>query len=295
MAVLVHLIDGTYELFRQHFGRRDSTGPFDATVGVLSSTLALLEAGATHVGVASDHVIESFRNELWAGYKTSEGMPPELLKQIPLVEEALVAMGVIVWAMVEVEADDALASAAAVASADERVAQVVICTPDKDLGQCVTGTRVVQLDRRNDKLLDEDGVRTKFGVNPASIPDWLALVGDAADGFPGIPGWGAKTASAVLARYEHLEAIPAEPGQWDVTGVRGVPKLAYTLQSSFELALLFRRIATVERDVAVGTVDEWQWRGPTSAFADMCKRLGTTSIARRAQAAGAKRSRLPHQ
>jgi 5'-3' exonuclease len=216
-------------------------------------------------------------------------MPPELLKQIPLVEEALVAMGVTVWAMVEVEADDALASAAAVASADERVEQVVICTPDKDLGQCVTGTRVVQLDRRNDKLLDEDGVRAKFGVNPASIPDWLALVGDAADGFPGIPGWGAKTASAVLARYEHLEAIPAEPGQWDVTGVRGVPKLAYTLQSSFELALLFRRIATCERDVAVGSVDAWQWKGPTSAFADMCKQLGTTSIARRAVAAGARR------
>ncbi len=284
--MIAHLVDGTYELFRQHFGsaaHHAEPSPFAATIGVLGSTLTLIEQGATHVGVASDHVIESFRNELWAGYKTSAGMPPELLHQIPLMEEALQKLGVTVWPMVEVEADDALASAARVAEADRRVSAVVICTPDKDLGQCVRGTRVVQLDRRNDTITDEEGVRAKFGVGPASIPDWLALVGDSADGFPGLPGWGAKSASAVLGVYEHLEAIPAAPGQWDVPGVRGAPKLAHTLQSQFELALLFRRIATCDLEVEVGTVDDWEWKGPRPAFAALCTELGAPTLARRAE------------
>ena len=222
----VHLVDGTYELFRQHFGgmnRRGESerepGPFDATIGVLSSTLQLIEEGATHIGVASDHVIESFRNDLWPGYKTSEGMPPELLRQIPVVEEALTAMGVTTWAMVEWEADDALGAAAAVADADERVEQVLIVTPDKDLGQCVKGRRVVQFDRRKREIVDEDAVIQKFGVGPASIPDYLGLVGDTADGFPGLAGWGSKSAALVLARYGHLEAIPPQASLWDVPGL----------------------------------------------------------------------------
>ena len=245
----VHLVDGTYELFRQHFGRPEP-GPYGATIGVLGSTLGLFEAGATHLGVASDHIIESFRNDLWPGYKTSEGMPPELLAQLDVVEDALEAMGVTVWPMIEYEADDAMAAAAAIAAKDDRVDQVIICTPDKDLGQCVVGKRVVQFDRRKNLVIDEDGVREKFGVGPASIPDYLALVGDTADGFPGLPGFGAKTASAVLARYEHLEDIPSAGAQWDVPGLRHVPRLAETLAENFELALLFRRIATVECDVA---------------------------------------------
>ena len=193
---------------------------------MLNSTLQLLADGATHVGVASDHIIESFRNDLWPGYKTSAGMPPELLAQIPMVEEALVAMGVTTWAMVEHEADDALGAAAAIADADERVEQVLIVTPDKDLGQCVRGTRVVQFDRRKREIVDEAGVIAKFGVPPASIPDYLGLVGDSADGFPGIAGWGAKSAAAVLARYGHLEDIPDSAGQWDVPGLRGAAKLS---------------------------------------------------------------------
>lgn len=281
----VHLVDGTYELFRQHFGRPEP-GPYGATIGVLGSTLGLFEAGATHVGVASDHIIESFRNDLWPGYKTSAGMPPELLAQLDVVEDALDAMGVTVWPMVEYEADDAMAAAAAVAAKDDRVDQVIICTPDKDLGQCVVGKRVVQFDRRKNLVIDEDGVREKFGVGPASIPDYLALVGDSADGFPGLPGFGAKTASAVLARYEHLEDIPSAGAQWDVPGLRHVPRLAETLVENFELALLFRRIATVECDVAVGTVDDWRWTGPTSRFAETCEKLGSKSLHGRAMRAG---------
>jgi 5'-3' exonuclease len=287
----VHLVDGTYELFRQHFGsanrRGDSgrePGPYDATIGVLTSTLQLIQEGATHIGVASDHVIESFRNDLWAGYKTSEGMLPELLVQIPLVEEALVAMGVTTWAMVEWEADDALGAAAAVAAADERVEQVLIVTPDKDLGQCVVGQRVVQYDRRKGEIIDEAGVIAKFGVGPASIPDYLGLVGDTADGFPGLPGWGAKSASAVLAVYHHLEQIPTAASLWEVPGLRGAPKLSATLQDQMELALLFRIIATVDRDAPVGTVDEWRWRGPTAEFAAVCRRLGVPALAQRAAA-----------
>jgi 5'-3' exonuclease len=286
----VHLVDGTYELFRQHFGsanrRGDSDrepGPFDATIGVLASTLQLLEDGATHVGVASDHVIESFRNDLWAGYKTSVGMLPELLAQIPVMEDALVAMGVTTWAMVEWEADDALAAAAAVADADERVEQVLIVTPDKDLGQCVKGRRVVQYDRRKREIVDEAAVVEKFGVGPKSIPDYLGLVGDAADGFPGLPGWGAKSASQVLARYGHIEQIPAQASLWDVSGLRGAAKLSATLQENMELAVLFRIIATVDRDVPVGAVDDWRWTGPTERFDDACARLGAPALATKAK------------
>ena len=277
----VHLVDGTYELFRQHFGRPEP-GPYGATLGVLGSTLGLFESGATHVGVASDHIIESFRNDLWPGYKTSAGMPPELLAQLAVVEDALDAMGVTVWPMIEYEADDAMAAAAAIAANDERVQQVILCTPDKDLGQCVVGKRVVQFDRRKNLVIDEAGVREKFGVSPSSIPDYLALVGDSADGFPGLPGFGAKTASAVLARYEHLEQIPPVGAQWDVPGLRHVPRLAETLAENFELALLFRRIATVECDVEVGKVDEWRWTGPTDRFAATCETLGSKSLHGRA-------------
>ena len=285
----VHLVDGTYELFRQHFGsahRRDESGrepgPYDATIGVLTSTLQLIDDGATHIGVASDHVIESFRNDLWHGYKTSEGMLPELLHQIPVMEDALIAMGVTTWPMVEWEADDALGAAARVADLDERVEQVLIITPDKDLGQCVKGTRVVQYDRRKREIVDEDAVREKFGVGPASIPDYLGLVGDTADGFPGLPGWGAKSSSRVLARYEHLEHIPAEASLWEVEGLRGAAKLAKALHDNNELAVLFRIIATVDLDVPVGTVDDWCWRGPTDEFSDVCVRLGVPGLAVRA-------------
>jgi 5'-3' exonuclease len=291
LVVKVHLVDGTYELFRQHFGsanRRGESGrepgEFDATIGVLTSTLQLIEDGATHIGVASDHVIESFRNDLWAGYKTSEGMLPELLRQIPIMEDALEAMGVTTWRMVEWEADDALGAAAHVANHDERVEQVLIVTPDKDLGQCVTGQRVVQYDRRKREIIDEAGVHEKFGVGPESIPDYLGLVGDTADGFPGLPGWGAKSASLVLHRYTHLEDIPAEASLWDVDGLRGAAKLSKTLQDNMELAVLFRIIATVDRDVPVGRVDDWKWVGPTDEFPAMCDRLGVPAMATRAAA-----------
>jgi 5'-3' exonuclease len=291
----VHLVDGTYELFRQHFGsagrQRDGAaapGPYAATLGVLGSTLGLVEDGATHVGVASDHVIESFRNDLWPGYKTSEGMPPELLHQIPIVEDALVAMGVTTWAMVEHEADDALGAAAAVAAADPRVEQVLIVTPDKDLGQCVSGTRVVQFDRRKREIIDEDGVVAKFGIGPASIPDFLGLVGDTADGFPGLQGWGAKSAAAVLARYGHIEHIPPSVADWDVPGLRGGAQLATTLRDQIDLALLFRRIATIELDVDVGTVDDWRWVGPTSSFGTLVEQLGGPELAGRAERAAAR-------
>ena len=283
----VHLVDGTYELFRQHFGRPEP-GAFGATRGVLGSVLSLLDEGATHLGVATDHVIESFRNDLWPGYKTSAGMPPELLAQFLPLEEGLEALGVTNWAMVEWEADDALAAAAQVADGDERVERVIILTPDKDLGQCVRGTRVVQYDRRQDKWYDDAGVTAKFGVPPASIPDYLALVGDSADGFPGLEGWGAKSAAAVLARYGHLEDIPRSPGQWDVPGLRGAAKLAHTLGTQQEMAYLFRRIATVDTDVPVGAVDDWQWTGPTDDFERFCERVGDRrlpTVARRVAAA----------
>ena len=282
----VHLIDGTYELFRQHFGqvsRHGDAGPYDAAVGVVSSPLQLVAAGATHVGVASDHVIESFRNDLYAGYKSSEGMDEVLLHQIPVMEEVLVACGFTTWPMVEWEADDALAAAAAVADADPRVEQVLIITPDKDLGQCVKGTRVVQYDRRKDEIIDAAAVEVKFGVPPSSIADYLALVGDSADGFPGLPGWGAKSASTVLAKFGSIDAIPASSGDWGLPGLRGAEKLARTLHDQMADALLFRVIATTATDVPVGAVDDWLWQGPTPALAAVAARLGAPDLADRAQ------------
>lgn len=281
----VHLVDGTYELFRQHFGqvaRHGDAGPFDAAAGVVASTLQLIADGGTHVGVASDHVIESFRNDLWPGYKTSEGMPPELLAQIPVMEAALEAAGFVVWAMVEHEADDALCAAAAVADADPRVDQVLIITPDKDLGQCVRGTRVVQYDRRKRELIDRDAVIAKFGVPPESIADYLALVGDSADGYPGLPGWGSKSAAAVLAKFGSIDAIPPSSGDWGLAGLRGSEKLAVTLRDNLALALLFRRIATVETDVDVGDVDSWRWNGPRPEFVEVAARIGAPGLVDRA-------------
>src|SRR5215467_5640507 len=244
----VHLIDGTYELFRHFFAVPSTTDEkgqeIGAVRGVLGSVLSLIEQGATHIGVATDHVVESFRNDLYPGYKTSEGVPPELLSQFPIVEEALEAMGVVVWPMVYFEADDALASAAAKAAEDESVRQVIICTPDKDLAQCVVGDRVVQLDRRQNLLRNEAGVVDKFGVKPQSIPDYLAVVGDSADGFPGVAGWGAKAAAAVLSRYVHLEAVPKDWRQWhaSISRARG---LSESLTKSWDDALLFRHLATL--------------------------------------------------
>ena len=280
----VHLVDGTYELYRQHFGqatKHATPPPFAATIGVLASTLQLIADGATHIGVASDHVIESFRNDLYDGYKTSEGMEPVILHQIPLVEDALRAMGVVVWAMEEFEADDALGSAARVAANDKRVQQVVMLTPDKDLGQCVEGKRVVQFDRRNNVIIDDAAVREKFGVGPASIADYLALVGDTSDGFPGLAGWGAKSAATVLAKFEHIEAIPDDETTWDVA-VRGATKLGLTLRENRELAALFKKIATVVTTVEVGEVDDWQWHGPTAEFSARCDELGSPQLAQRA-------------
>jgi 5'-3' exonuclease len=252
--------------------------------GVLGSTLALLEEGATHVGVATDHVIESFRNDMWPGYKTSAGIEPELLAQFPLLEDALRALGVTVWAMVDVEADDALAAAARTGAEDPRVEQVVICTPDKDLAQCVSDPRVVQLDRRQRRLFDEAAVREKFGVPPASIPDWLALVGDNADGFPGLPGWGAKSAASVLARYGHLEEIPVDPSTWDVP-VRGAAKLGATLGDGHKEVMLFRDLATLRADAPVGDVDDWRWRGPRPELEQFSERFAAPELLARAQKA----------
>jgi 5'-3' exonuclease len=294
VAIEVHLIDGTYELFRHFFGAPSHVNKQGREVaavrGVLSSVLALLSEGATHVGVATDHVIESFRNGLWPGYKTSAGVDPLLLGQFGLLEEALYAMGVTVWPMVELEADDAMASAAYTAAADESVARVVICTPDKDLGQCVVGTRVVQLDRRKGLLIDEDGVRAKFGVWPVSIPDYLALVGDSADGFPGLPGWGAKTTAAVLGRYEHLEGIPDSPRDWDVP-IRNVAGLAVTLAAQRDLALLFRDLATLRTSPPViEAVDELRWTGPRQEFGGLAEmELDSDTLPERAEALAAGR------
>jgi 5'-3' exonuclease len=281
----VHLVDGTYELFRHHYAvpsHVDGDGiEVAATRGVLGSVLMLLEDGATHVAVATDHIVESFRNDMYDGYKTSEGMEPELLAQFPILEDALESLGVPVWAMVELEADDAMASGASVAAEDDRVGRVLLCTPDKDLGQCVVGERVVQLDRRKQELRDEAGVRTKFGVGPASIPDYLGLVGDTADGFPGLPGWGAKSTAIVLDRYEHLEAIPELAKDWDVD-VRGAVKLASTLVDQRCDAELFRDLATLRTTADVGTVDDWEWTGPADGFAAWCARLGARGMVERA-------------
>ncbi|MEJ7583518.1 MAG: 5'-3' exonuclease H3TH domain-containing protein [Acidimicrobiales bacterium] len=290
----VHLVDGTYELFRYHFAlpsHHTSIGrEVAATRGVVGTVLTMLEGGATHVAVATDHVIESFRNDLWPGYKSSAGVNPELLQQFPLVEEALEAVGVTVFAMVEYEADDALAAAAKVAAAEKAVSRVLICTPDKDLGQCVGG-KVVQLDRRKNAISGPEEVRAKFGVDPASIPDYLALVGDSADGFPGLAGWGAKSAAAVLARYEHLEAIPARASDWDGVAARNAAKLAATLHACLDQALLFRRIATVEVDAPVmASVDDLVWRGPTGRFDELCIEIDAPGLARRAAALAERRA-----
>jgi 5'-3' exonuclease len=274
----IHLIDGTYELFRHYHAlpsARDAAGREVAAVrGVLRSVLGMISGGgATHVGVATDHVIESFRNRMWGEYKTGAGIQPDLLAQFPLLEEALSALGVAVWPMVEFEADDALAAGAAAAAADVRVGRVIICTPDKDLAQCVRGTRIVQLNRRTREIRDEAGVVAKFGVQPASIPDYLALVGDAADGYPGLAGWGAKSAAAVLARYRHLEAIPADWRLWGVNA-SNPSALSLTLQRERDHAFLFRDLATLRTDIALfETVDELQWKGPTPAFAALAARL----------------------
>jgi 5'-3' exonuclease len=273
----VHLIDGTYELFRHYYAlpsARERDGREVAGVrGVIASILGMIHGGATHVGVATDHVIESFRNRLWPGYKTGAGIEPDLLGQFQPLEDGLSALGVTVWPMVEYEADDALAAAAAAAARDPRVDRVIICTPDKDLAQCVRGTRVVQLNRRTRRISDEAGVVAKFGVPPASIPDYLALVGDAADGYPGLRGWGAKSAAAVLARYGHLESIPTDWRTWGVNAA-SPGALAATLGREREHALLFRTLATLRTDIPVfETVDDLLWKGPTPAFAPFAARL----------------------
>ena len=290
--MIIHLVDGTYELYRQHFGQavRHRTPPrFAATKGVVTSTLQLLADGATHVAVSMDHVIESFRNEMYDGYKTSDGMEPEILEQIPVVADALEAIGVPVWRMVKFEADDGLAAGAALATADPRVAQVRILSPDKDMGQCVDGNRVVQFDRRNDTIINEDAVREKFGVGPESIADWLGLVGDTADGFPGLSGWGAKSASAVLAVYRHIEDIPDDEARWAADGVtvRGAAKLAATLRDNRADAALFKRIATVATDVSedldIGAVDDWEWRGVSGQLGKVARELGMPDVVERAE------------
>lgn len=286
--MIVHLIDGTYELYRQFYGQLGRHGDEHenaGVIGVLNSTLQLIEDGAGHVGVATDHVIESFRNDLWPGYKTSEGMEPEILRQIPVLEDALTAMGVTVWAMTDFEADDALASAVRVACEDRRVHQVRILTPDKDLGQCVSGRRVVQVDRRSDAVIDEQAVRAKFGVGPESIVDYLALVGDTADGFPGLPGWGAKSASSVLARYGDIMSIPPDPATWTQDGVkvRGAEKLAAVLRERRPDVELFRILATLVDTVNVGEVDDWKWVGPRQGFAELTRSWGVGKLGERAE------------
>lgn len=283
--MIVHLVDGTYELFRFFFAvppHRNSEGrEVGAVRGVLGSMLQMLEEGATHVGVATDHVIESFRNELYAGYKTGEGIDPALHQQFELLEEVLVAAGFRVWPMVEYEADDGLGAAAVMASADERVDQVVICTPDKDLAQCVSGERIVQFDRRQKITRDREGVIAKFGVPPESIPDYLGLVGDTADGFPGLAGWGAKSTAIVLARYGHIEAIPDVVDNWDVK-VRGAKKLADTLARDREDAMLFRKIATIVCEIeGTGNVDDIEWRGPREDFEAACRSIDAATAIQR--------------
>jgi len=289
----VHLVDGTYELFRHFFAlpsHLDADGNEMAAVrGVVGSVLSMIEGGATHLGVATDHVIESFRNDLYEGYKTGEGIEPALLAQFHPLENALGALGVAVWPMVEFEADDGMASAAAVAGADGEVEKVFLCTPDKDLAQCVRGTRIVQLDRRKSVVLDEQGIVEKFGVPPTSIPDYLALVGDTTDGFPGLPGWGAKSAAAVLARYRHLEEITDDVEQWAVKP-RGAARLAAALAAGREDAVLFKRLATLRRDAPVGdSPHRWRWPGPSKHFAPICERLGAMGLLRRAERAAPRR------
>jgi len=282
--MIIHLIDGTYELFRHYYAlpkARDKDGREVAAVrGVVRSVMGMIDQGATHVAVATDHVIESFRNGLWAGYKTSEGIEPDLFAQFPLLEDVLTAAGVVVWPMVEFEADDALAAGALAAAGNPKVEQVVICTPDKDLGQCVSGQRIVQLNRRTGITLDEAGIVKKFGVSPQSIPDYLALVGDSADGYPGLPGWGAKSSAAVLGKFLHLEAIPKDSGEWHVNATNA-STLAATLRDNWKSALLFRTLATLRTDIPLfDDVDQLRWQGPKPDFAAMKARLDGATTAR---------------
>ena len=287
----IYLIDGTYELFRYFYAvpsAKDSGGQeVGAVRGVLGSVLSMIEGGARHLGVATDHVVESFRNDLYAGYKTSEGVDPELLSQFPILEEALRSMGIFVWPMVEFEADDALASAAAKGAQDERVNQVIICTPDKDLGQSVVGSRVVQLDRRRETLRDEAGVVTKFGVRPESIPDYLAVVGDSADGFPGIAGWGPRAAALVFSQYPHLEDLPKDWRDWH-SSISRAARLAESLFKAWDDAILFRKLATLRLDVPVfDSVDDLLWGGPRSEFEALCQRMRAPELFRRASSVSA--------
>lgn len=285
----VHLVDGTYELFRHYFavpsGLDTSGNEIGAVRGVLASVIGLIEGGATHVGVATDHVIESFRNDLYAGYKTSAGVPAPLLAQFPVLEDALQCMGIRVWPMIHYEADDALASAAVKAARDERVRQVVVCTPDKDLAQCVSGDRIVQLDRRRGITRGEPGVMEKWGVRPESIPDYLAVVGDSADGFPGLAGWGPKAAALTFSRYPHFEDVPSDWRQWD-PAIRGAQRLATVLFENWNDALLYRTLATLQLDVPVfDSVDELRWKGPLPEFEQYCERLQSAGFHTRAKAA----------
>jgi 5'-3' exonuclease len=282
----VYLLDGTYELFRYYFAlppRQTAAGmEVSATEGVLGTVLGMLEGGVTHLGVATDHVIESFRNDLWPGYKTSAGVPPVLLAQFPLLEEGLAAMGVVTWPMIELEADDALAAVARQADASPEVDRAYICSPDKDLAQCVN-PRVLQLERRTRKLFDEEAVIAKFGVTPASIPDYLALVGDSADGYPGLPGWGAKSAAALLSHYGHLDAIPPDYRDWQVV-LRGADKLTAVLRDQMPFALLFRDLATLRSDAPVlQDVSDLAWRGPTPEFAAFTAAIEAPQLLERAQ------------
>ena len=292
-ALDIYLVDGTYELFRHYYAlpsARDHDGREVAAVrGVLASVLGMVKGGATHIAVATDHVIESFRNDLWPDYKTSEGIEPDLLAQFSLLEEILSAAGLVVWPMIEFEADDALAAAAVSAAQDVRVERVIICTPDKDLAQCVRGNRIVQLNRRTGVTFDEPGVIKKFGVPPESIPDYLALVGDSADGYPGLPGWGAKSSAAVLAKFVHLESIPPEVREWRVN-VNNASVLAATLSRERERALLFRTLATLRTDITLfEDVDQLRWKGPTDGFDALAARLDAARTETRRS--GAQRSR----
>ena len=287
----VYLVDGTYELFRHYYAlpsARDEKGREVAAVrGVLSSILGMIKAGATHIAVATDHVIESFRNDLWPGYKTGDGIEPDLLSQFPLLEEVLEAAGVVIWPMVEFEADDALASAAATAAQDKSVERVIICTPDKDLAQCVCESRVVQLNRRTRTTLDETAIVKKFGVSPRSIPDYLALVGDSADGYPGLRGWGAKSSAAVLSKFLHLESIPKDSREWRVD-VANASALAGTLSREWDRAILFRTLATLRTDIKLfDDVNQLTWKGPQAAFDEKAQWLDSA----RTQASGPKAGR----
>lgn len=282
----IHLIDGTYELFRNHFGAPPKKSPdgreVGATLGLLRSLLMLLQSdGVTHVGVAFDHVVESFRNDLYTGYKTSEGVDPNLLAQFPLAEEAAAALGVVVWPMVEFEADDAIGTAATKFKKNKSVEQIIIGSPDKDLSQLVSGNHIVCWDRRREIIIDEAGVVEKFGVSPQSIPDWLGVVGDSADGFPGIPGWGAKSASSVLAQYKKLESIPKDAAKWKVSSISAgrAASLVESLTKNWEEAMLFRKLATIRTDVPIQeTLNDLKWKGAREDFTEFCKSLGDEKI-----------------